>query len=389
MAETRANADGTESILTVERGEGETRVLRLQGRIAFENLDRLSRETEREIERIDPSSSVALDLERTEASDSAPVILVLRIRRWCKAREIPIAEERLDRATRTLLTLASDDPIAGRFAPPPPAAGSVATIGEFVLEWFREALNIVGFIGRVVLSLLWSLRRPWSVRWEQVFLLTKRAGTDALPIVVLLSALVGLVTAFSAAVQLREFGANIYIANLTGIGMTRELGPLLAAILVVGRSGSAFAAEIGTMKIADEIDALEVMRIPPLEYLVMPRILAVMLSLPLLTLFADTAGIAGGMLIAITDLDLTTGAFLRQLDKAIGLWDVFSGVLKAFFFGILIAGVGCYHGMSTGGGALGVGRSTTASVVHGIFLLIVADSIFVVVFHYLGLGGMS
>ena len=301
--------------------------------------------------------------------------------------QVAVADERLDRATRTLLSLAPADPLDPGAGRREPSAGGVASVGETVLAWFRESRDIVGFIGRIFLSLIWSLRRPWTVRWDQVLLLAKRSGADALPIVLLMSALVGLVTAFSAAVQLSQFGANIYIANLTGIGMTRELGPLLAAILVIGRSGSAFAAEIGTMKISDEIDALTVMRIPPLEYLVMPRILAVMLTLPLLTLFADAAGILGGMVIAVTNLGLTAGAFLQQLEKAIGVWDVFSGVLKALVFGVLIAGVACHHGASTSGGALGVGRSTTASVVHGIFLLIVADSLFVVIFHYLGLGG--
>ena len=218
--------------------------------------------------------------------------------------------------------------------------------------------------------MFWSLRHPRRVRWGEIVFLVQRSGAEALPIVALLSFLVGLTTAFSAAVQLRQFGADIFIADLVGIGMTRELGPLMAAILLTGRSGSAFAAEIGTMKISDEIDALTVMGIRPLGYLVMPRIFAVMLALPLLTLFADVCGIAGGMTIAGLSLNLTPSAFLGQLRKVVEPWDVFSGVLKSVVFGMLVAGVGCHRGMRTEGGALGVGRSTTASVVSGIFLIV-------------------
>jgi phospholipid/cholesterol/gamma-HCH transport system permease protein len=184
---------------------------------------------------------------------------------------------------------------------------------------------------------------------------------------------------------LRHFGDNIYIADLVGIGMTNEMGPLITAILLTGRSGSAFAAEIGTMKISDEIDALTVMGVKPIHYLIWPRLIAVMLTIPFLTLFSDLCGIFGGMVISITSLDLTPIAFINELRGAIGLWDVFSGVLKAFVFGILVAGVGCYRGLQTIGGALSVGKSTTSSVVSGITLIVIADSAFAILFHYLEL----
>jgi phospholipid/cholesterol/gamma-HCH transport system permease protein len=261
----------------------------------------------------------------------------------------------------------------------------VEGLGRLVLDSLHETGETIAFVGRITLSIFWSLRHPRRVRWGEIAFLVQRSGAEALPIVTLLSLLVGLVTAFSAAVQLRQFGADIFIADLVGIGMTRELGPLMAAILLTGRSGSAFAAEIGTMRISDEIDALTVMGIRPLDYLVMPRIFAVMLALPLLSLYADLAGIAGGMAIAGLSLDLTPAAFFGQLRKVVEPWDVMSGVLKSVIFGLLVAGVGCHRGLRTEGGALGVGRSTTASVVSGIFLIVAADSVFVILFHYLGL----
>ena len=184
--------------------------------------------------------------------------------------------------------------------------------------------------------------------------------------------------------QLRQFGADIYIADLVGIGMTRELGPLITAIILTGRSGSAFAAEIGTMKISDEIDALTVMGIKPLEYLVLPRILACMLVMPLLTLFADFCGILGGLISSILILNLTITAFMNQLQNAIVFYDIIHGLAKAFIFGVLVAGAGCYRGMETKGGALGVGKSTTSAVVSGIFLIVIADSIAAVLSNYLG-----
>ena len=302
-----------------------------------------------------------------------------------KAHDLKWVDGPLDPTTGMLLRLAQGHPDHDT-SPKPPDHSAIELFGQMVLDGWEDFKVLLTYIGTVVSTLIWSIIHPWRIRWGEVMILIQRTGAEALPIVALMSALVGLVTAFSSAIQLRTFGANIFIANLVGIGMTREMGPLMAAILLTGRSGSAFAAEIGTMKIGDEIDALTVMGIKPMHYLVLPRILAVMITLPLLTLFADVAGIVGGMIIAITSLDLTPLSFFHQLQKAIGLWDVFSGVLKAFFFGIVIAGVGCYRGMETEGGATGVGLSTTASVVSGIFLVVLVDSLFVIIFHYIGVG---
>ncbi len=367
--------------------ESDTRILlRVSGTIGFRNVEGFRSAVLKAASALPKGGEVGLDLESIQAADSAAAGALLRLREDGAQRGIAIAAVRLDPATRAILSMAPPERMRPRAPGPHESFAILHALGDLVIRSWAEFRETVQFIGRIVLAMLWSLGHPGKIRWGEVGYLLQRTGAEALPIVALLSLLVGLVTAFSSAIQLRQFGANIFIANLIGIGMTREMGPLLAAILMTGRSGSAFAAEIGTMKISDEVDALSVMNIHPLDYLVMPRIIAGMLALPLLALFADVFGILGGMAIAAGTLDLSPLAFLTQLRKSIGVWDVTSGVLKAFVFGILIAGVGCYRGLETSGGALGVGRSTTASVVAGIFLVVVADSVFVILFHYLGAG---
>jgi phospholipid/cholesterol/gamma-HCH transport system permease protein len=373
------------SPLESERAPDGTLKLCLRGPIGFRTAGPLRLEMIAALSGVPSGSRILLDTATAEPSDSAAAGLVLEFLRASRERGLVPSVGDLDPVTRNFLDLAGADLLRSSQPVVIPGLGLVEGAGRFVLDALRETGETIAFVGRVTLSMFWSLRHPRRVRWGEIAFLVQRSGAEALPIVALLSFLVGLTTAFSAAVQLRQFGADIFIADLVGIGMTRELGPLMAAILLTGRSGSAFAAEIGTMKISDEIDALTVMGIRPLGYLVMPRIFAVMLALPLLSLFADVCGIAGGMTIAGLSLNLTPSAFLGQLRNVVGPWDVFSGVLKSVVFGMLVAGVGCHRGMRTEGGALGVGRSTTASVVSGIFLIVLADALFVVLFHYLGL----
>ena len=211
------------------------------------------------------------------------------------------------------------------------------------------------------------------------------AGFDALPITGLLSFLMGIVIAYQGADQLRRFGANIFVADLVGIAMLRELSPLLTAIIVAGRSGSAFTAQIGTMKVTEEIDALRTVGIVPQELLVLPKLLALMIVLPLLTVYTDVTGVLGGMLMARTQLGLTFQVFFDRLKEAIVLSTYLTGLCKAPVFAAIIALVGCYQGFRTAGSADSVGRQTTISVVQSIFLVIVTDAIFSIVFNLLDL----
>ena len=370
-------------LLELNQLDDRTLEIELKGTVDLKTAEPIRREIDRALRRF--TGEVTLNLHLVENLDSAGAALIFTIGKICERRGCTLIRGKTNPHVDEMMNLFNFDKIPAFDIPPKKTQNFFELAGEVIIDVTSDFRDMTLFIGRFALSMLWSLRHPKKIKWGEIAYLSQRAGVEALPIVGLLSLLIGLVTAFSSAVQLRQFGANIFIADLVGIGMTREMGPLITAILLTGRSGSAFAAEIGTMKISDEIDALTVMGIKPHRYLVLPRLLAVMLVMPFLTLFSDVAGILGGMLISISSLDLTPVAFMNQLGQAIGLWDVFSGVLKAFVFGILIAGVGCYRGLETQGGALSVGKSTTSSVVSGIFLVVAADSAFAIIFHYLGL----
>jgi phospholipid/cholesterol/gamma-HCH transport system permease protein len=210
----------------------------------------------------------------------------------------------------------------------------------------------------------------------------EKVGVDGLGIVALISFLLGLIMAFMSSLQLQPFGANIYVANLVAVAMVKELGPIMTAILVAGRSGSAFAAEIGTMKVNEEVDALQVMGYDPLVFLAMPKVLAAVLTVPLLTIFADLVAILGGLTVGVVGMGFTVQAYVQQTLKTLYAIDILTGSLKAAVFAVLIAGIGCQRGFKVRGGAESVGTQTTSAVVSAMFLIIVADSIFAIVLHY-------
>lgn len=266
-----------------------------------------------------------------------------------------------------------------------PRVGFFGGVGNRTVAALREAQLFLAFVGSLVLAVGGVLRRPRTGNWRDVPPLVSRTGADAVPIVVLITFLIGFVMAFQSAVQLKQFGANIFVADLVALSITRELGPLMVAIIVCGRSGAAFAAELGTMKVSEEIDALRTMGIGPLRFLVFPRILALFLVLPVLTLLGDVVGILGGLLVGVVNLDLTIVSYVNQTLRALDLWDVSQGLVKAGVFGLAIGLVSCAHGLATTGGAEGVGRRTTASVVTSLFALILIDAAFTLAFHELGL----
>lgn len=221
-------------------------------------------------------------------------------------------------------------------------------------------------------------------RWPATFRQMVRIGVESLPIVFLIAGSVGVIVALQAATQLRRVGATINVADLVGVALTRELGPLMTAIIIAGRSGSAIAAELGTMKVSEEVDALTAMGLDPVEFLALPRILAMAVMLPCLTILADVIGILGGVVVAWASLEIPVGNYLEQTLRALLLKDIFSGLIKSGVFAVIIAGVGCYQGFRVEGGAEGVGRRTTASVVASIFLIIAADLLFTLIFYVLG-----
>ena len=269
-------------------------------------------------------------------------------------------------------------------APPPVhhAPGLIPQLGDAAIQVWSDIRELVVFTGEVMLGVRDAILHPRRIRWRETWLYMERAGIDAVPIVALISFLMGLITAFQAAVQLTQFGADIYIANLVGLSIVRELGPLMTAIIAAGRSGAAFAAEIGTMKVSEEVDALTTMGFDRTRFLVTPKVVALVCMLPCLTLISDTVGILGGLAVAVFGLDMPAQVYLRQTQWAVTIWDVYSGLIKSVAFAILIAGIGCLRGFQARAGAESVGQVTTSAIVAGIFLIIVADALFTVIFHY-------
>jgi phospholipid/cholesterol/gamma-HCH transport system permease protein len=255
-------------------------------------------------------------------------------------------------------------------------------MGEAAIRIGGDVKYLVSFIGSAFLALFYTCRHPRSLRTDDTFYYMQKTGVDALPIVGLISFLLGVIIAFMSAAQLRQFSANIFVAMLVGMGMVKELGPIMTAVLVAGRSGSSFAAEIGTMRISDEIDALFTMGFDPTRFLVVPKIIASVIVVPLLTLFSDLFGILGGLFIGVSMLDLTANAYLTETISSITLGDVFISYLKSIVFAFLIAWIGCLRGFQVRGGATSVGQATTSAVVSSIFLIIVTDAIFAVIQRY-------
>ena len=239
----------------------------------------------------------------------------------------------------------------------------------------EAAVHALAFLGETAVTLGQSLIKPRSIRWRTLLRIVDLDGVRALPITGLLTFLVGVVIAYQGAEQLRKFGTNIFIVDLVGISLVREIAPLIVAILIAGRSGSAYAAEIGTMKVTEELDAVRTLGISPINLLVLPRAFALVIALPLLTVYADIMGVFGGMLIASSQLNVSFAEFLARFEEAVAVRHFLIGLAKAPFFALIIALVGCYQGFQIRGGVDDVGRHTTISVVQSIFLVIVFDAI--------------
>lgn len=268
-------------------------------------------------------------------------------------------------------------------SPDSPPLGFVARIGEITIGLGTRAYSMLGFVGLVSETALGLARRPRRLRLTSTIAQMEQTGLNALPIVGMLSFLVGVVIAYQGADQLRRFGAVIYTVDLLAIGILRELGVLMTAIMIAGRSGSAFTAQIGTMRINQEIDAMRTLGLDPVEVLVIPRLVALLLTLPMLTIYADLMGLLGGCLMAWGALGITIPQYLDELRVAVSGRTMWIGIVKAPFFAAIIAMIGCYEGFQVSRSAESVGRLTTLSVVESIFLVIVADAIFSVLFSML------
>lgn len=261
-------------------------------------------------------------------------------------------------------------------------ADLVVQIGEGISQLRRNVFDMITFIGGIVDAFGSGFRRSISIKWDGFAKLFERAGVDAVPIVAVLSFLMGAILAFQAAIQLRKFGANIFVADLVSVSICLEMGPLLTAIIMSGRSGAGYAAHVGSMQVSEEIDALRVLGIDPVLYLVSPRIIAVALAAPCLTVIADVVGIIGGCAVAGSSLDITPTAYFNQVQKVLEISDVVKGLIKSLVFGVEIASIGCLRGFQVRGGAESVGSATTSAVVTCIFVLTATNALFSVLFYY-------
>jgi phospholipid/cholesterol/gamma-HCH transport system permease protein len=268
----------------------------------------------------------------------------------------------------------------------PPLEKSVeltARVGESVFRGLAYIGATVSIAGRAAYFTFVAPLQERRLRLQPAVSQAMQVGVRALPILSMITFFIGMILALQSAYELQRFGALRFVASAVAISMTRELGPLITAIVVIGRSGSAFAAELGTMKVAEEIDALETMAIDPVRFLVAPKLLAMIVMVPCLTIWANTMGILGGALFGVTHAEFTLGGYLRASVEALLMRDVVSGLVKSFMFGITITAVGCHEGISTGAGAEQVGRSTTRAVVISIFLVVLVDLVFTALFFFL------
>lgn len=261
--------------------------------------------------------------------------------------------------------------------------GVLESLGRHAWRYAQEMLAFLGFFGEAVIAIVLAVKNPRRIRWSAFLSSIEHAGVRAIPIIALLSFLLGVVIAYQGGMQLRNYGANIFIVELVSLTMLRELAPMMTAIIVAGRTGSAYTAEIGTMKVTEEVDALRTLSIAPMDMLVLPKVFGLLIALPLLTLVADALGVAGGMVMASSMLGVSYHDFLHRFPLVISERSFWIGIGKAPAFALIVALVGCFQGFKVVGGADAVGRQTTISVVQAIFLVIVADAGFSVLFGWL------
>ncbi|WP_282609847.1 MlaE family lipid ABC transporter permease subunit [Pelagibius sp. Alg239-R121] len=335
----------------------------------------------------DGAKKAAFDLEDIDALDTAGAWVIVRTAAELKAAGVTVDFQKASDTTTTLLRTVSENHVE---CPPEPPAGNALVqilehLGQETYSFCKAGRDLLNFLGYTVIVLLRSIFQPSRIRLVALISQMEQTGLNALPIVGLISFLIGIVLAYQGADQLARFGAQIYTVNLVAVGVLREMGILLTAIIVAGRSGSAFTAQIGMMKVNEEIDAMETIGLDPMDVLVMPRVIGLTLVLPLLTFYADVMGLLGGAVMATFSLDISLAQFTSQLLSVDRVSDFAAGLIKAPFFAIIISIVGCYEGLRVSRSAESVGKQTTRSVVEAIFLVIVLDALFSVLFSVIGI----
>ena len=340
---------------------------------------------QQEVEKGPAVHRMTLDAQGVSAWDSGLLTILLKLLQQNQAQQIATDETALPEGVRRLLALATAVPEREGAARTAVRTPWLAVLGKRGIATIEASQEMLGFIGEAFLAFLKLLRGKASYRRADVLEIMQASGSQALPIVSLISGLIGLILAFMGAVQLRQFGAQIYVADLVGLGMTREMGAVMTGIIMAGRTGAAFAAQLGTMQVNEEIDAYTTLGISSMEFLVLPRMLALVLMMPLLTVYADLLGILGGVVVATGMLDLSLAEYYNQTVQAVSLTDFVLGVVKGGIFGVLVAIAGCLRGMQCGRSASAVGEAATSAVVTGIVFIIATDGLLAVITETLGI----
>jgi len=377
--------ESARSDLDFSRPAEDTLLMRLSGdwtiRQDLPSPDQVQREldTEPQVRRI------GFDTERLTHWDSGLLTFLVKMRDLCSQRSIQLESDGLPEGVQRLLALASAVPEKKDARAKTMREPFFSQVGANTIDFVRSTGEMLGFIGEAFMAFMKFLGGRARYRRSDLILIIQQSGAQALPIVSLISVLVGLILAFIGAVQLMMFGAQIYVANLVGIAMVRVMGAIMTGIIMAGRTGAAFAAELGTMQVNEEIDALRTLGISPMEFFVLPRMLALALMMPLLCLYADLMGILGGLIVGITMLDLNPVVYFNQTRAAVSLTHFWVGLFHSVVFGVLVALAGCLRGMQCGRSASAVGQAATSAVVTGIVSIIVATGIITFLCNVLGI----
>ncbi len=367
---------------TIEGTNGGDITLALSGRIDLDLFGDLSSHIGSIFDSYAPTKLTA-DVTGVDYLDSSGALFLVKLEDEAQRRSVPFTLYGLSREKKGIMSLIDRQSLsAPSLATKERPMGIVEQLGAGAVSALQDIYDVISFSGELLYDLAYSVMHPKKVRWGDVVSSMKKVGVDGLPIVGLISFLLGLIMAFMSSLQLKQFGANMYVASLVAIAMVRELGPIMTAIIVAGRSGSAFAAEIGTMKVNEEVDALTTMGFSPMQFLAIPKVIASLLVVPVLTIFSSIFAIMGGLIVGVLGLNLTIYTYIQQTMKAIEIFDITSGLAKSFVFAAAISAIGCQRGFKVRGGAGAVGDATTSAVVASIFLIIVIDSTFAIILHY-------
>lgn len=369
--------------IQIEEPEPNTLRFKIVGRLDATSAGDIWRKTDQKLVRMSPQR-IVVDAAEIAYCDGSGIGFLFELRRRQQKAGGELEIYGLRPEFQHLLDLFKPSEFEESPAIKPKPISLAEKIGRATCQICEHAHALIEFVGEAGAALVQALLNPKQVRWKDAFLAAETAGVDALPVVGLIGFLMGLIMAFQAAIPMRQFGAEIYVANLVGLSMIRELGPLMTAVVLAGRSGSAFAAELGTMKVNEEIDALITMGLDPIQFLVVTRVLAAVIMTPLLTLFADLIGVMGGSIVLLS-MGYSLSTYFNQIISMVSYVDLLGGLFKSIVFGLMVAGIGCLRGLQTEIGASAVGDSTTRAVVGGIVLIVVADGVFSVVYYYLGI----